>query len=318
MVPAIHEGISRMTIVVVGVCAVSVFPLMRITSKHLLRKFGLFRRRMFIPGAGESGMIGARAFEKESSHGYQVPGILDATGKIGRKTGGIKIHKGIEMTDLCPEKRAVSDLVIAMPLSMFLKRLFDVIVSILLLPLLAVPMAAIALMIKLESEGPAIFSQVRMGKGGKLFRCFKFRTMHTDAEERLSAMIEKDPETRREWEKYWKLKDDPRVTRVGRILRETSLDELPQIFNVLRGEMSLVGPRPYLPHEKEAMGDFGRTILLIKPGISGLWQVSGRSTTSYAYRIVIDNWYVRNWHPWFDILIMLKTVGVVIKREGAC
>jgi undecaprenyl-phosphate galactose phosphotransferase len=203
------------------------------------------------------------------------------------------------------------------PLNIVVKRCFDIMVSVLLLPFLALPMAAIAALIRLDSKGKAMFSQERIGKKGTLFRCYKFRTMYEDAEEKLAALLSKDQETREKWEKHWKLNDDPRVTRMGRFLRTTSLDELPQVFNVLKGEMSLVGPRPYLPRERQDMGSEDYTILLTKPGITGLWQVSGRSNTSYDYRISLDSWYVKNWNLWLDVVILLRTIRIVIKREGA-
>lgn len=203
------------------------------------------------------------------------------------------------------------------PLNILLKKCFDIVVSMLLLPFLAVPFIVVTILIMLDSKGPAIFSQERIGRRGKTFRCFKFRTMYSDAEERLAGLLEDDPEARRKWERHWKLDDDPRVTRIGKFLRTTSLDELPQVFNVLKGEMSFVGPRPYLPRERQGMGSEDYTILLTKPGITGLWQVSGRSNMSYEYRITLDSWYVKNWNLWLDIVILFKTIRVVIKREGA-
>jgi Undecaprenyl-phosphate galactose phosphotransferase WbaP len=201
--------------------------------------------------------------------------------------------------------------------NIIIKRCFDIVMSLLMLPFLLICMGVLALLIRLDSRGPAIFSQERIGEKGRIFRCFKFRTMYVDAEERLTELFAQDPGTKREWEKRWKLKDDPRVTKIGRLLRSTSLDELPQILNVLKGEMSLVGPRPYLPRERKVMGEHDHTILLTKPGITGLWQVSGRSSMSYEYRINLDSWYVKNWNLWLDIVILFKTVRVVIKREGA-
>jgi lipopolysaccharide/colanic/teichoic acid biosynthesis glycosyltransferase len=131
------------------------------------------------------------------------------------------------------------------------------------------------------------------------------------------GLLEKDADAKEEYEKFWKLRNDPRVTRVGRFLRATSLDELPQILNVIRGEMSLIGPRPYLPAEKGDLGEQVDTILLTKPGITGLWQVSGRSNTSYNYRILLDAWYVRNWNLWLDVVILIRTVKAVLNRDGA-
>ena len=198
-----------------------------------------------------------------------------------------------------------------------IKRMFDMLVSIATMPLLLPLIALIGALIRWETPGPAIFAHDRIGKNGTTFRCYKFRTMQKDAEERLREILEQDEGIRNEWEKTWKLKEDPRITRIGRFLRKTSLDELPQIFNVIRGEMSLVGPRPYLLREKEAVESRLHVICSIKPGITGLWQVSGRSNTGYEYRVKLDAWYVMNWSLWFDIAILFKTMRVVMKREGA-
>ncbi len=198
-----------------------------------------------------------------------------------------------------------------------MKKVFDITLSIITLPVVLVVIGVIGLIIKLESSGPAIYAHERIGKNGKLFRCYKFRTMQKDAEERLKEILETNEEIRNEWFNNWKLKDDPRITKVGWFLRRTSLDELPQIFNVLKGQMSLVGPRPYLPREIDSLGDNLQIICSAKPGITGLWQVSGRSDTGYRYRIKLDAWYVMNWSLWLDIAILFKTVKVVIKAEGA-
>ena len=199
----------------------------------------------------------------------------------------------------------------------FIKRLFDLTLGILALPLLLPLIGIIGLVIRLESPGPAIYAHDRIGISGRTFRCYKFRTMLRDAEERLREMLENNDGIRSEWEKNWKLKDDPRVTAIGRFLRRTSLDELPQIFNVLRGEMSFVGPRPYLMREREVLEEQLNVICSTKPGITGLWQVSGRSDTGHEYRLKLDAWYVMNWSLWFDIAILFKTIRVVAKMEGA-
>jgi undecaprenyl-phosphate galactose phosphotransferase len=197
------------------------------------------------------------------------------------------------------------------------KRLFDIAVGTLAMPLLLPLIGIIGLVIRLETPGPAIYAHDRIGKGGRTFRCYKFRTMQKDAEERLMEILDTNHEIRSEWEKTWKLKDDPRITNIGRFLRKTSLDELPQIFNVLKGEMSFVGPRPYLLRERGVLEEQLPIICSTKPGITGLWQVSGRSDTGNAYRLKLDAWYVMNWSLWFDIAILFKTVRVVAKREGA-
>ncbi|MGQ9499544.1 MAG: undecaprenyl-phosphate galactose phosphotransferase WbaP [Dissulfurimicrobium sp.] len=206
---------------------------------------------------------------------------------------------------------------LANPLNIFIKRSFDITLSLILLLLLAFPMLIIAILIRLDSKGPFIFSQERIGRHGKVFRCLKFRSMHLEADKRLQTILKRDPKARDEWNDRWKLKNDPRVTKIGRFLRKTSLDELPQILNVLKGDMSLVGPRPYMPNEWPFIMDQSETILSVLPGITGLWQVSGRSHTSYTERIGLDIWYVRNWNLTLDIIILIKTICCVIRQEGA-
>ncbi len=198
----------------------------------------------------------------------------------------------------------------------FIKRAMDVAVAALgglfLLPLLA----AIACFVKLTSEGPVFFSQQRVGHNGRRFRAWKFRSMVANADALLPKYLEKHPEQRLEWERYRKLKRDPRLTRVGRLLRKTSLDELPQLWNVLRGDMSLVGPRPITPDEIDRYPHL-HLYTRLRPGITGLWQINGRNLTSFQSRAEFDAHYIRNWSPWFDAYILARTLKVVLRCEGA-
>ena len=198
-----------------------------------------------------------------------------------------------------------------------LKKLFDFTTGLVLSAVFLVPILAVCLIIKATSKGAAFFKQRRIGKGGRPFWCYKFRTMYEDADDRLEEILKADPQARRQWETYWKLENDPRVTKVGRFLRETSLDELPQLFNVLLGQMSLVGPRPYLERERDHLLNYEETILRVPPGITGFWQTSGRNRKTFRERLALDDWYVRNWNLWLDFIILFKTVYVVLKREGA-
>jgi Undecaprenyl-phosphate galactose phosphotransferase WbaP len=197
-----------------------------------------------------------------------------------------------------------------------LKRVFDVFAALVLLVLGALPLLYIALRIRRDG-GPAIFAHKRVGQTGKVFPCFKFRTMQVDAEERLRELLANDPAARAEWEREFKLRNDPRITPIGQFLRRTSLDELPQLFNVIRGEMSLVGPRPVIRAELARYGDDVDYFLMVRPGMTGLWQVSGRNDTGYDTRVYLDTWYVKNWSLWYDIAILFKTIRVVLNREGA-
>ena len=165
--------------------------------------------------------------------------------------------------------------------------------------------------------GSPFFGHVRVGQDGQPFKCYKFRSMVVNAKEELEKLLASDPAARAEWDRDFKLKNDPRVSKIGAFLRKTSLDELPQLWNVLKGEMSLVGPRPLVQAELERYGEDVSYYLMSKPGMTGLWQVSGRSDTTYGSRVRFDAWYVRNWSLWYDLVIMLRTVRVVLKQEGA-
>ncbi len=175
----------------------------------------------------------------------------------------------------------------------------------------------IAILIKVSSPGPVFYKQRRLGVHGREFWVYKFRTMYKDADKRLHNLLKNSPQLRKEYETSWKLKNDPRVTPIGRLLRRFSLDELPQLLNVLKGDMSLVGPRPYLPGEKKFLKDVERIIFTVRPGITGLWQVSGRSDTDWRFRMETDLWYVLNWSLWLDVMILIKTIWVVFRGKGA-
>jgi exopolysaccharide biosynthesis polyprenyl glycosylphosphotransferase len=213
--------------------------------------------------------------------------------------GGIPLI-GVHKTTISRGKRIV-------------KRAIDVVLAIaggvLALPLMAI----LACAIRLDSSGPAVFRQLRVGKGGRQFWCYKFRSMHEGAEDerdRLEALNERDGAA-------FKIKDDPRRTRVGRWLRRSSMDELPQIYNVLRGDMSLVGPRPPLPEEVTQYEAWQLSRLEVAPGITGLWQVSGRSNLTFDDQCLLDIYYIENWSPYLDIKILLRTVPVVFTGDGA-
>jgi Undecaprenyl-phosphate galactose phosphotransferase WbaP len=198
-----------------------------------------------------------------------------------------------------------------------IKRLMDILCvlfgGILILPFLLI----IALLIKVTSSGPVLYKHKRLGKNGKPFYAYKFRTMKKNAEAMLEELLKSDPAIREEWEKYHKLKNDPRVTAVGKVLRHFSLDEFPQLINILKGEMSLVGPRPIVNDEIDKYGDDFDRIFTIRPGLTGLWQVSGRSDTNYSERISYDTYYLQSWSAWLDLWIILKTFGSIILGRGA-
>jgi undecaprenyl-phosphate galactose phosphotransferase len=372
----LSDIVSRTSIILMGVLSLFMLPAIRVGAKRLLFRFGRFRRRVLILGAGKTGRLILSALRKEPNYGYRVIGFLDDDEtKTGMRIDGLKVRRGVDRAASYLKSGRVNDVIIAMPaagkervqhlintlqhkaerilyvpdvhgiavlgtslqhffheqafalelknnlarpINILIKRCFDLVVGLILLPFVLLSIIVIGILIKIDSPGPVIFSQERAGKRGSKFRCLKFRTMYTDAEKRLAAILGSDPDTRREWEKYYKLKDDPRVTRVGKFLRAASLDELPQLFHVLSGKMSLVGPRPVTQKEiTDYYKEAAELCFRVPPGITGLWQVTGRSGTTYEYRIGLDSWYVRNWNVWLDIVILFKTAAVVIKREGA-
>ena len=200
----------------------------------------------------------------------------------------------------------------------FIKRIFDIVVCLIGMVFVVPIFIIIAILIKRDSAGPIFYTSRRIGQYGEEFYCYKFRSMYTNGDKILQEHLRNNPTANQEWQKYAKLRgDDPRVTKFGRLIRRYSLDELPQILNVIKGDMSLVGPRPYLPREKESMGDYLDIITTTVPGITGLWQTSGRNELSFSDRLRLDAWYVRNWSIWMDLIYMVKTVTVVLKSKGA-
>ena len=203
--------------------------------------------------------------------------------------------------------------VVAAALALRLNQLLALLILVLLAPVMGV----VAFLIWRRDGAPVLFAHYRVGHDGKLFRCMKFRTMYRNAERMLAELLEKDPVARAEWQREQKLLRDPRITPIGHFLRRTSLDELPQLFNVLRGDMSLVGPRPITVGELTRYGRVRWHYLSVRPGITGLWQVSGRNNTSYDERVALDRRYVEERTVWMNLQILLKTVKVVVARDGA-
>jgi Undecaprenyl-phosphate galactose phosphotransferase WbaP len=197
------------------------------------------------------------------------------------------------------------------------KRILDVVTAAFLM-VLALPFAlVIALAIVLETRGPVFFSHTRIGKGNRRFKLWKFRSMVADADTVLAKHLEQHPDDFSEWRDTRKLKDDPRVTRVGRVLRRSSVDELPQLVNVLRGDMSMVGPRPIVEEEIPKYGSAFSLYSQVLPGLTGLWQVSGRTDLSYRRRTDLDSKYIQNWTFWMDLVVLWKTIRVVLFGHGA-
>lgn len=198
------------------------------------------------------------------------------------------------------------------------KRVFDVVAVLIGLALLSPVFLLIAILIRIDSPGPIFYTQTRIGYGGKSFKILKFRSMCENAEQLLRNIVREDHSLSQEWNEYQKLANDPRITRVGNVLRNLSIDELPQLWNVVRGEMSLIGPRPFFPSQIDLYGkEAYKNYVRVRPGITGMWQVSGRNKTSFAARAEWDNYYLQNWSFTLDIKILMRTIAIVLLREGA-
>jgi len=203
-----------------------------------------------------------------------------------------------------------------LPIPRMIKRMVDIVCSSLALLALSPLFAAVAIVIRRDG-GPVFFKQPRVGQHGRLFDCYKFRSMRADAEAILYRYLKENPEAAEEWRQNQKLKNDVRITKFGHLIRRTSIDELPQLFNVLKGDMSIVGPRPIVEAEIEKYKHDISYYYTVRPGITGSWQVSGRSDLSYDERVSMDGWYVRNWSLWHDFAIICKTIPAVLHRDGA-
>lgn len=197
------------------------------------------------------------------------------------------------------------------------KRVLDVSISLVVLFFLSPVLVTIAVLVRIQDRGPAIFAHTRIGQNGEPFKCYKFRSMVIDAPDRLEMLLAADPEAAAEWARDQKLRKDPRITKLGGFLRRSSLDEFPQLLNILRGEMSIVGPRPIVMDEARRYGSQFEAYKAVRPGVTGLWQVSGRNDVSYDERVEMDARYAREWTVLGDIWIIIKTVPAVLLSRGA-
>lgn len=200
---------------------------------------------------------------------------------------------------------------------LFCKKIIEAALALLMLPFIVIIGSVIAILIKTTSAGPVFYHADRIGKNGRKIRILKFRTMYRNADDILEEILENDPVLKKEWLSKFKLTDDPRITPLGKFLRKTSLDELPQFWNVLTGDMAIIGPRPIVEAEKHYYGVNFHVFSVVKPGITGLWQISGRNDLDYSERVNLDVYYVRNWSLWLDYFIFLKTIVNVLARRGA-
>lgn len=198
-----------------------------------------------------------------------------------------------------------------------IKRLVDLLAAIPTLLLMLPLFGAMAVLIKLETPGPVFYAQDRIGKNGKLFKCIKFRTMFVNSNAVLEAYLDANPEARETWRVFKKLADDPRVTRVGRILRRLSLDEMPQVINIVRGEMSIVGPRPFLPREFDELASYAHYILSMPPGMAGMWIACGRNRLTFAQRLELEVVYTSQWSLWLDVVLFARSLIAMLGGNGA-
>ena len=201
--------------------------------------------------------------------------------------------------------------------NVFIKEVFEKSLTLICMPLVLFLHAFIAYKIRIDSQGSIFFKQERLGKNYKPFICYKYRTMYENGDELLAEYLKNHPEEVEYYALYHKYQNDPRITPFGKFLRKTSLDELPQVFNIMFGQMSLVGPRPYMVEERLKLGEDSATILWVKPGLTGLWQVSGRNNLTFDKRKELDIWYIQNWSLWIDFIILVKTIKVVLFKKGA-
>ena len=320
-----------------------VLPIFKLITKRELFKFGLWQKRAKILGEGEefeNAVLESAYLGYVRALGSDYDVLFIGGSRLGAKAlnelieHNIRKNKEILFTpvlrsydftqaDIYSVFASRTSLFairnsLKSPLNLALKRGLDLALIFLALPLLVPIFGVIALMMKLkEPTGRIFFSHQRMGFGGKPFGCLKFRSMKENGDEILAQYLKQNPQEVEYFEKYHKYEHDPRITKLGDFLRKSSLDELPQLINVLKGEMSIVGPRPCAQYERKDMGEYADLILAVKPGITGLWQVSGRSDVDFATRAGMDAWYMKNWSIWNDIVIILKTFKVVLVREGA-
>ena len=332
------EHYSRAVILIAGTLAAFAVQPMRDAVRGLLKRFSIAQIPVKLIGDGETAVAVSAALAHDAYTGFRVVESSDvaivcqdirefraALPDLSRRhthiefipsgalfptygahavsfdgIGGLEVVNQRRMSALRHEKWV-------------LDKALSFIAFILLSPFFVI----VPILIKLTSRGPVFYRQNRLGKRGRPIRVWKFRSMYVDADERLKAILASDPAKRAEWEASFKLKDDPRVTPLGKFLRKTSIDEFPQLFNVFAGDMALVGPRPIVEKEVAYYGDAYETFSSVRPGITGLWQASGRSDTDYARRVELDVQYVLNWSPWMDIWILFRTVGAVFLMRGA-
>lgn len=335
-------AISRYMILVFWIFGSLFLTLQKYIFKRLIFKKGYFLRKVYIINSHQNYDFVKRIISDNIYLGYKIVNdenladdviLLNPTmdlkeiSKLFKKYKNVKFafaESGIPLLNVQIEN------IFTQPLSfvsvrnnllsknmLITKRIFDIVFSIFLIFFFSPIIVFTAILIKLTSKGPIFYVQERPGRFGRMIKIYKFRTMYLDADKKLEEILKNNEELREEFMKYRKLKNDPRITPLGRFLRRFSIDEIPQLFNVLKGDMSIVGPRPYQIDEIEHMGEYKDIVLSVRPGLTGLWQISGRSDLSFQAKLKIETWYVLNWNLWLDLFIIIRTIPAVISGKGA-
>lgn len=334
---------SRLFISIYFGLGIILFPITKRYIKKFIYSFSFFRKKVLIIGSKEQVEIFKKEFEEnwylgqkycnknydsviiaskdmsvkdinenitkyldEKSELYVVPYITD----INFAHSNILEYSNIRYNAIQIENKLL------IKSNILIKTIFDKFVTLMILPIFLIIHFIISLVIKLTSKGSIFFKQHRLGKDDEDFLCYKYRTMYENSDELLKQYLLKHPDEVKYYDEYHKYQNDPRITKVGKFLRTTSLDELPQMINILKGEMSLVGPRPYMLNESDKLGINQHIILKVKPGITGLWQVSGRNNLTFKERNNLEIWYIKNWSLWADFVILFKTIKVVLLKVG--
>ncbi len=342
----INHEYSRLFITIFFINLLLLLPLFKIIIKRILYLCGFWKKYAYIEGNHKQGRVLKREMMINWYLGYVETKDLKKAQTVFIATRNIPIKKLEEIlyrykkshteiilvpylfnisfanADILDLNRSRLSLItfknqLLIPKNIFLKKVSENFLVLLLLPISLALISFISVLVLLDSRGGVFFRQVRIGKNKKPFKCIKFRTMYENSKEILEEYLKEHPEEIEYYSKYHKYRNDPRITRVGKILRKTSLDELPQIINILKGEMNLIGPRPYMPVEIPKMGKDAETILQVEPGLTGLWQVSGRNKLKFEQRVKLDVWYIQNWSLWLDFVIFIKTFEVLLTRKGA-
>ena len=331
-------------IIIYFLLAIFILPITKRITKKLLYRFKYFKRSTYIEGIESEVKKFKEEFDKNWYLGEQYTTIDYECVIISSKNFSIDKLECLIQTHMqtCPEVYVVpyiqninfahshileysnirsNTIQVENKLlnkrNLLIKNIYDNFITIAILPIFFIIHIIISIAIKIDSKGNIFFKQPRVGKNGKTFICYKYRTMYENGNEILKTYLKNNPQEITYYAKYHKYQNDPRITNIGKILRSTSLDELPQIINILKGEMSLVGPRPYMLEEVDKLKDIKKFIYKVKPGITGLWQVSGRNELTFRERNELEVWYIQNWSLWADIVISIKTIKVVLLKIGA-